>query len=63
MIDTVLFDSLLKGLKRNVKIVFVGDEYQLPSVSPGLVLNDLIESKKFKNVRQGGVSHAQYQIC
>lgn len=51
MIDTILFDSLLKGLKRGVKIVLVGDEYQLPSVSPGLILNDLIESKKFKHVR------------
>lgn len=55
MIDTILFDSLLKGLKRNVKIVFVGDEYQLPSVSPGLVLNDLIESNKFKHVRLNNI--------
>lgn len=55
MIDTVLFNSLLKGLKRNVKIVFVGDEYQLPSVSPGLILNDLIESNKFKHVRLNNI--------
>lgn len=55
MIDTILFDSLLKGLKRNVKIVFVGDEYQLPSVSPGLILNDLIESNKFKHVRLNNI--------
>lgn len=55
MIDTILFDSLLKGLKRNIKIVFVGDEYQLPSVSPGLVLNDLIESNKFKHVRLNNI--------
>ena len=50
MIDTILFDSLLKGLKSNIKLVLVGDEYQLPSVSPGLVLNDLIESKKFTHI-------------
>ena len=50
MIDTVLFDSLLKGLRNNIKLVLVGDEYQLPSVSPGLVLNDLIESKKFTHI-------------
>ena len=55
MIDTILFDSLLKGLKRNIKIVFVGDEYQLPSVSPGLILNDLIESNKFKHVRLNNI--------
>lgn len=51
MIDTLLFDSLLKGIKNNVKLVLVGDEFQLPSVSPGLVLNDLINSKKFKHIR------------
>ena len=51
MIDTILFDALLKGIKSTVKLVLVGDEYQLPSVSPGLILNDLIESKKFKHVR------------
>ena len=51
MIDTVLFDSLLKGIKSDVTLVLVGDEYQLPSVSPGLVLNDLINSKKFSHVR------------
>ena len=51
MIDTLLFDSLLKGLKRNVKLVLVGDEHQLPSVSPGLILNDLIDSRKFKHIK------------
>ena len=55
MIDTILFDSLLKGLRKNVKIVFVGDEYQLPSVSPGLILNDLIESNCFKHVRLNNI--------
>lgn len=55
MIDTVLFNNLLKGLRSNVKLVFVGDEYQLPSVSPGLILNDLIESNKFKHVRLNNI--------
>ncbi|MBE6153033.1 MAG: ATP-dependent RecD-like DNA helicase [Firmicutes bacterium] len=44
MIDISLFDSLLKGLTRNVKIILVGDYNQLPSVGPGQVLKDLIES-------------------
>ena len=47
MIDTVLFDSLLKGIKHNVQIVLVGDSNQLPSVGPGLILNDIIESDCF----------------
>lgn len=42
MIDINLFDSLLKGLKRNVKIILVGDYDQLPSVGPGCLLKDLI---------------------
>lgn len=47
MIDTYIFDSLLKGLTHNITLVLVGDSNQLPSVGPGLVLNDLIESDMF----------------
>jgi len=47
MIDTALFDSLLKGLNHNITLVLVGDSNQLPSVGPGLVLNDLISSDLF----------------
>ena len=47
MIDTYLFDSLLKGLNHNITLVLVGDANQLPSVGPGLVLNDLIDSDMF----------------
>lgn len=55
MIDTLLFDSLLKGLNSYAKIVLVGDEFQLPSVSPGLVLNDLVNSKKFKHIKLNNI--------
>lgn len=44
MIDTILLESLLKGLNKNVKILFIGDYNQLESVSPGKVLKDLIDS-------------------
>ena len=47
MIDTYVFASLLKGLTKNIQIVFVGDANQLPSVGPGMVLNDLISSNLF----------------
>ena len=47
MIDTILFSSLLKGLNHNIKLVIVGDSNQLPSVGPGLILNDLIDSNMF----------------
>ena len=55
MIDTILFDSLLKGLRHNIKLVLVGDEHQLPSVSPGLILNDLINSKKFTHIKLNNI--------
>lgn len=44
MIDINLFDSLLKGLTSDIKLVLVGDYNQLPSVGPGQILKDLIES-------------------
>lgn len=44
MIDVLLFDSLLKGLTNQIKLIMVGDFNQLPSVGPGQVLKDMIES-------------------
>ena len=44
MIDLKLLDSLFRGLTRNIKLVLVGDHHQLPSVGPGNILKDLIES-------------------
>ncbi len=44
MIDVPLFNSLLKGLYNDTKIIMVGDYNQLPSVGPGQLLKDLIES-------------------
>jgi len=50
MVDTELLHSLLESMNDCsidfVKIVFVGDVGQLPSVQPGNCLNDMIESKK-----------------
>lgn len=45
MIDTILMEKLLKGITRKAKIILVGDYYQLPSVSQGQVLKDLIDSE------------------
>ena len=51
MIDNYLFDSLLKGLTKNIKLVLVGDSNQLPSVGMGQVLKDLIESELFSVIK------------
>ena len=45
MIDIFLFNSLLEGLTDSVRIIMVGDYNQLPSVLPGQILKDLIDSK------------------
>ncbi len=50
MIDIELFDALLKGISPNIKLVLVGDINQLPSVGPGLILEDLINSDYFNFV-------------
>lgn len=50
MIDVDLFNALLNGISSNVKLILVGDTFQLPSVGPGLVLDDLISSDYFNFV-------------
>ncbi|QST02902.1 AAA family ATPase (plasmid) [Pontibacillus sp. ALD_SL1] len=44
MIDAPLLLALLKATPSDMKIIFVGDVDQLPSVGPGQILKDLIES-------------------
>jgi exodeoxyribonuclease V alpha subunit len=44
MIDTSLMSVLLNSLPDNAKLILIGDVDQLPSVGPGNVLNDLINS-------------------
>ncbi len=51
MIDTSLFSSLLNGIGHNIQLVMVGDSNQLPSVGPGLILNDLIDSDLFTHTK------------
>lgn len=47
MVDNRLFAQLLKGLPLSSKLLIIGDCDQLPSVSCGSVLRDLIESELF----------------
>lgn len=48
MVDTEIFSLLLSALKNNSLLILCGDTNQLPSVSSGNVLNDLIKSNKFE---------------
>jgi exodeoxyribonuclease V alpha subunit len=44
MVDVPLMNDLLRALPANANLVLVGDVDQLPSVGPGTVLRDIIES-------------------
>lgn len=46
MLDTVLFNSLLKAVPPLGHLILVGDINQLPSVGPGNVLKDVLESER-----------------
>ena len=50
MVDTWLFHQFLSAVPLDAQIVFVGDEDQLPSVGPGQVFKDLIDSKRIPRV-------------
>lgn len=44
MIDCMLMNNLFKALNSSTKVIMVGDVNQLPSVGPGSVLKDIINS-------------------
>ncbi len=48
MVDTLLMYRLFEALPINAGIIIVGDTFQLPSVGPGNVLSDIIDSDQVK---------------
>lgn len=48
MLDITLTKYLLEAIKNGTKVIFIGDIKQLPSVGPGNVLKDIIESGEVK---------------
>lgn len=44
MVDLLLFNSLLKAIAKDTTLILVGDADQLPSIGPGNVLRDIINS-------------------
>ena len=44
MVDTYIFESLMRALPIGCRLILVGDSDQLPSVGPGNILSDLTES-------------------
>ena len=62
MVDIFLFQALLKAVMVGTRLIMVGDVNQLPSVGPGQVLQDIMNSGRFPMVvlekifRQAGES-------
>lgn len=50
MVDIQLFQALLKAIVPGTRLILVGDVNQLPSVGPGQVLRDIIDSGRFPMV-------------
>ena len=50
MVDIFLMNYLVKAIFLGTKLIFVGDVNQLPSVGPGSILKDLIDSNAFATV-------------
>lgn len=51
MVDMYLMNYLLKAVLVGTRLIFVGDVNQLPSVGPGCVLKDMIDSQVLPVVR------------
>ncbi|MFR1294996.1 MAG: AAA family ATPase [Coprobacillus cateniformis] len=51
MVDSLLFSNLLSASCKVTKILLIGDDQQLPSVAPGHVLKDLLESQMIPTVK------------
>lgn len=51
MVDTLLFEGLLRALKTGCRLILVGDTDQLPAVGAGCVLHDLMDSGVIPVVR------------
>ena len=63
MVDVLLFDSLLRALRLNCKLIITGDSDQLPSVGAGNVLRDLIDSDVVTVIRLKEIFRQSRQSC
>ncbi|MEA4854006.1 MAG: ATP-dependent RecD-like DNA helicase [Christensenella sp.] len=69
MLDVFLFRNLLAALREGTRLILVGDADQLPSVGPGNVMRDVIDSGVVPSIRlthrfrnAGGIADAAYDV-
>lgn len=63
MVDTLLFEGLLRAVRLSARIVLVGDEDQLPSVGAGHLLHTLIACKRLPVVRLTAIFRQAQESC
>ncbi len=63
MVDTLLFEGLLRALRLSCRVILVGDEDQLPSVGAGNLLHAMIESKRIPVVRLNEIFRQAQESC
>ncbi len=54
MVDIFLMKNLFDGLLNNIKLIYVGDANQLPSINPGNLLSDLLQ---IPSIKRSELSH------
>lgn len=63
MVDTLLFEGLLRALRLSCRLILVGDEDQLPSVGAGNLLHTLTECEKLPVVRLKEIFRQAQESC
>ncbi|MDE6035016.1 MAG: ATP-dependent RecD-like DNA helicase [Ruminococcus sp.] len=63
MVDVLLFEALLRAMKPNCKLIITGDSDQLPSVSAGNLLYDIINGQAVKVIRLEEIFRQSQKSC
>ncbi len=63
MVDTLLFESLLRALRLSCRLIMVGDSDQLPSVGAGNILKDMIDSGRLTVVHLTEIFRQAQKSC
>jgi len=63
MVDSLLFESLLRALKLSCRLIMVGDSDQLPSVGAGNILKDMTDSGRLTVVALNEIFRQAKQSC
>lgn len=68
MVDISLLAALLEAVKPGTRVLFVGDPDQLPSIRPGAVLRDMIDSGTLpmvalREIRRADAASTSVRLC